>query len=309
MKTTQQRFGLPYKGSKNSIAMDILRFLPAGNRLCDLCGGGGAITHAALSSGTWKWQKFLYNEINPLVCKAFSMAVHGDFKGETRWISREEFFRLKDTDPYAAFCFSFSNDLKTYCYGKDIEPWKKAVHYARVLGDTSLLASYGISLDGSREDIRLHFEEYRQKYGQKIGDRVHCGDLESLQSLERLESLQSLERLQSQLTITCDSYESYSHLPGDVVYLDIPYEDTDCGSYSGFSHRDFYAWASTRPYQIFFSSYPLPSSSPFFLVWQQQKRQLCNDKDNSTLATECIYSNFPVEHPSLLPEEPMLFDF
>ena len=297
------RYGLPYKGSKNSIAMDILRFLPAGNRLCDLCGGGGAITHAALSSGTWKWQKFLYNEINPLVCKAFSMAVHGDFKGEKRWISREDFFRLKDFDPYAAFCFSFSNDLKTYCYGKDIEPWKKAVHYARVLGDTSLLQQWGIFSDGSREDIRLHFEEYREKYGRKIGDRAHCGDLQSLQSLE------SLERLESQLIITCDSYESYSYLPGDVPYLDIPYEDTACGSYSGFSHRDFYAWASTRPYQLFFSSYPLPSSSPFFLVWQQQKRQLCNDKDNSTLATECIYSNFPVEHPSLLPEEPTLFDF
>ena len=38
--------------------------------------------------------------------------------------------RLKDTDPYVAICFSFGNDLKTYCYGKDIEETKKALHYA-----------------------------------------------------------------------------------------------------------------------------------------------------------------------------------
>lgn len=41
-----------------------------------------------------------------------------------------DFFRLKDTDPYVAICFSFGNDLKTYCYGKEVEPLKKALHYA-----------------------------------------------------------------------------------------------------------------------------------------------------------------------------------
>ena len=47
--------------------------------------------------------------------------------------------RLKDTDPYVAICFSFGNDLKTYCYGKDIEETKKALHYA------IFFSSYGLS--------------------------------------------------------------------------------------------------------------------------------------------------------------------
>ena len=41
-------FGLPYQGSKNDIAWQIVGNLPSGKRLVDLFGGGGAITHAAL---------------------------------------------------------------------------------------------------------------------------------------------------------------------------------------------------------------------------------------------------------------------
>lgn len=36
-------YGMPYLGSKNSIAEDIIDFLPSGNRLVDLFGGGGQL--------------------------------------------------------------------------------------------------------------------------------------------------------------------------------------------------------------------------------------------------------------------------
>ena len=67
------------------------------------------------------------------------MAINGEFNNENRWISREEFYQLKDTDPYVAICFSFGNNLVDYLYGKDVEPIKKALHYARVLNNQSLL--------------------------------------------------------------------------------------------------------------------------------------------------------------------------
>ena len=121
------RYGLPYKGSKNQIAEKIIKYLPKGKRLVDLFGGGGAISHCAALSG--KWKAVLYNEINPLVCKGFKMAINGEFKNEKRWISHEEFMRLRDTDPYVAICFSFSNDLRSYAYSKDVEPFKEALHY------------------------------------------------------------------------------------------------------------------------------------------------------------------------------------
>lgn len=35
------RYGIPYQGSKNSIAREIVRFLPATGTLIDICAGGG----------------------------------------------------------------------------------------------------------------------------------------------------------------------------------------------------------------------------------------------------------------------------
>ena len=76
-----RRYGMPYKGSKNKIAENIIGFLPSAEWFYDLFGGGGAITHCALLSG--KWKHVVYNEINPVVCKGFKMAIHGEFKNET----------------------------------------------------------------------------------------------------------------------------------------------------------------------------------------------------------------------------------
>ena len=42
------RYGVQYQGSKNSIAREIVRFLPAAGTLIDICAGGCAITHAAM---------------------------------------------------------------------------------------------------------------------------------------------------------------------------------------------------------------------------------------------------------------------
>ena len=152
-------FGMPYQGSKNKLAKDIIEQMPPAEHFYDLFGGGGAITHCAVLSGKYKYVH--YNEINPLVVKGFEMAINGEFNNENRWISREEFYQLKDTDPYVAICFSFGNNLVDYLYGKDIEPIKKALHYARVLNNQSLL------------DV----------------------ELQRVESYERLKRLQSLESL------------------------------------------------------------------------------------------------------------------
>lgn len=155
-------YGMPYKGSKNKIAKKIIDVLPEAECFVDLFGGGGAMSHCAAMSG--KYQKIIYNEIDPVIAKGFQMAINGKFKGENRWISREEFHLLKESDPYAAMCFSFGNDLKTYCYSNEIEYWKKAVHYARAFDDYSKLAEFGITSDGSREDIKKNHKEYKEKY-------------------------------------------------------------------------------------------------------------------------------------------------
>ena len=55
-------YGIPYRGSKNKIAKDIIEMLPPGHRFVDLFAGGCAITHCGMLSG--KWKEFLANDIN-----------------------------------------------------------------------------------------------------------------------------------------------------------------------------------------------------------------------------------------------------
>ena len=93
----KKSWGLPYMGSKNSIAKDIVNALPSGERLVDLFAGGCAITDYALKN-TNKFSRFLVNDINGWSPQMYVKALAGGFKDEERWISRQDFFRLKDTD-------------------------------------------------------------------------------------------------------------------------------------------------------------------------------------------------------------------
>jgi len=121
-------YGLPYKGSKNRIAKKILDVLPPAPVLYDVFAGGCAITHAALLSG--KYSRVVANDINGMIPHAFESAITGGFSNEDRWISRDDFQKLYKTDPYVAICFSFGNNLHDYCYARELEPYKRALHYA-----------------------------------------------------------------------------------------------------------------------------------------------------------------------------------
>lgn len=65
LNMTKMTYGVPFRGSKNRIAKDIIEQLPSGNRLVDLFCGGCAITHAATLSD--KWEKVLSNDPYPVM--------------------------------------------------------------------------------------------------------------------------------------------------------------------------------------------------------------------------------------------------
>ena len=138
------KYGLPYKGSKNKLAERIVRLLPKRTNLVDLFCGGCAVSHAALLMG--KYEHIHINDINWMCPTLFIDALNGKYNDENRWISREDFFRLKDTDPYVAVVWSFGNNLRSYLYSKEIEPLKKAVHYAMFFSDYSLGKELGHDL-------------------------------------------------------------------------------------------------------------------------------------------------------------------
>ncbi|MCD8288566.1 MAG: DNA adenine methylase [Prevotella sp.] len=143
------RYGIGYLGSKNDIADKIIALLPPAETFVDLFAGGCAVTHAAMLSG--KYKRFIVNDI----CDApqlFIDAINGKYKDEKRWISREDFFALKDSDPYVRYVWSFGNNGNDYIYGRHIEGYKKAYHYAVFYEDYSLWEKMGIIIPQATRD-------------------------------------------------------------------------------------------------------------------------------------------------------------
>lgn len=190
----RKNYGLPYMGSKNKLAEEIVNFLPQKKVLVDLFGGGGAISVCASQSG--KYEKIIYNELNTLIAETFQKALNGDYENERRWVSREEFEKLKKTDGYVAICFSFSNNCNTYMYGPKIEPYKRAYHYAIVFDDFRPFNE--LFDDETTEKIKKSVEgitdlkERRIKFSHALGDYIlsleKCVPLESNEKLDTVKN-------------------------------------------------------------------------------------------------------------------------
>lgn len=198
----RKNYGLPYMGSKNKLAEEIVNFLPQKKVLVDLFGGGGAISVCASQSG--KYEKIIYNELNTIIAETFQKAINGEYENERRWVSREEFEKLKKTDGYVAICFSFSNNCNTYIYGPKIEPYKRAYHYAIVFDDFRPFNE--LFDDETTEKIKKSVEgitdlkERRIKFSHALGDYIL--------SLEKCEHLEIKERLDT-VKYTVDVHPTY----------------------------------------------------------------------------------------------------
>lgn len=269
-------YGLPYKGSKSLIATKVLEHLPSAPVLVDLFCGGCAIAHAALLSG--KFDKVIINDIEGGVSQLFLDAVQGKFKNETRWISREEFFRLRETDSYVRYIWSFGNNGRDYLYSKSIEPYKKALHYAVFFGDFDELHRL-CPLVADDAEKALQGINYLKQRRIAIGKAIVAAlkakatieDVETnplylsvrrnklsgrLQSLECLESLESLESLERHNT----DYRNVELPDNSIVYCDPPYANTNRYGLNGsrFDNEAFWEWARHCRQPVFISEYEAP---------------------------------------------------
>ena len=281
---TGNRYGVPYQGNKSRIADILISVLPAGRRLVDLFGGGGAITHCAMLSD--KWEYFLYNDINPMITGLFMDAIHGKYHDERRVITREDFERLKDTDAYVKYIWSFGNNGTGYLWRENIEELKCTACHA--------------IMDDNIQDRRLAYMKYVKLLKSTKGDikkRIDVDAVDRLQNLERLQAMESLEALE-RLEAVNISYTDYEYQDGDIVYCDIPYEQSGkkkCDDYGvQFDNAEFYEWAKSRPYQVFFSSYDISDDS-FYKIKIKDVQSLIGSNTNGTKVAEYLYSNMPIE--------------
>lgn len=295
-------YGLPYKGSKNKIANWVCDILPNANTLYDLFAGGGAITH--YSSLNNKYKNYIVNDLNPLCIKGFKMALNGEFKNEKRWISREDFFKLKETDYYATCCYSFGNDFESYACKKNIEQYKKALHYSVFFNDNSLLSKFvdvtnleytsDVIQDRMRH-LRKYLSDFKDKNILLENLATSQQSLKSLERLERLQGLERLERLQGLNNLQKDNIKFYSddyqNIPltdeKAIIYCDIPYKNTSKYKFP-FNYERFYLWAEKQEIPIYISEYQMPKDR-FICVAEKEKRCILSSANNSKITIERIF--------------------
>ena len=302
--TKCRRFGISYMGSKNKIVKALISQLPSAKYFVDLFAGGCAMTHGAMLSG--KYERFIANDISDAP-SLFQRAINGEFRDEKRWISRDDFFALKDSDPYVRYCWSFGNKGNNYLYSKEIEPYKKAFWEFAVFKNAEPLKEFGFNVDEFLDlptsyERRIAFRQHLAKlpFVDKKGSHFyykpselkkhkgfnnntrldHLESLQSLERLERLERLQSLERLE----IHQKDYKRVE-LPEPsecVIYCDPPYinsvgyhKQTLKNGKTSFNHGEFYDYVellARQGYKVFISEYEMPKDR-FKSVFSVTKRQ------------------------------------
>jgi 16S rRNA G966 N2-methylase RsmD len=280
-------------GSKSQIAEKIIHYLPAGSRLVDLFGGGGAISHCAVLSN--KWDTVTYNEINPGVCKLFRDCIEGKYtpgKFVPSWVSREDFAANKDTDAYIKYFWSFGNGGGSYLYGLDIEDDIRILHKAVVFNDLSEINKVFPAFKGFPAWFKTI--EQRRVYMRQYAIRNNQLQLKQLAVAERLNRLCHLEGLQRaliplgdkqhKLTINNQSYKDVAITDDDIIYCDPPYVNTRQYTKETFDTAAFWDWVRECSSCVIVSEYNAPpdiieiANNPKVSLFSAEKRVVKSEK-------------------------------
>lgn len=207
----------------------------------------------------------------------FKDAILGKFTDEKRWISHDEFFEKRcKGDMYIDLCFSFGNNADgSYAFSKELEPYKKAAHYAILVGDYSLvkeLFGVDVSYIGMIEDISERYSAYKRIIKEKTSYGDGFRRLQSLERLLRIDGLKSLNRphINEIMTVTSKSYDEVCVEANSVIYCDIPYKNTAPYNKRTFDYDSFYDWACSQDSLVFISEYDMPSDR-FTCIAEKQK--------------------------------------
>ena len=277
-------------GSKSTILPSIFANLPKADHFYDLFGGGFSVSHYALLHKMNKYKTIHYNEIQENTIELIKKAISGFYNYKNfkpPFITREDFFKLKDEDAYVKFCWSFGNNGAGYIFGKDIEKQKESIHNAVVFGvfDSFSKSFFGFTKWHTDDIIKrrlLIYEIIREK-------NLNRMELQQLEQLERLQKLERLEQLEQKLIITAKDYREVDILNKSIIYCDPPYENTN--SYGiNFNKKEFLDWASNINHPVFISEYEIKDSR-FKLIYEIDKRSLFSKGNNSKTISEKLYWN------------------
>ena len=230
----RNNLGLPYKGSKNTIANQIVAQFPKAHSFLDACCGGGAVLEAAYLSG--KFDRVDGIDIDDGIITLLN-AVFRDF-GKIDYEHKQlvtaerykEAVRSRATleDAVDRFIASFGFNGYDYQWGEKRRHLKYLVHQSMTLP----------TLDGRRTAFHSFIRDLI-KSGTVEGDRwsIELSEIKNLGHTEQATNLCRLQKVEQVMSVASQSqhtelnilkksmfdidYELY-----DVIYFDPPYADT-----------------------------------------------------------------------------------
>ena len=315
---------IPYMGSKRGSAGKIYQAIknmePDGKILADLFCGGFAISEYFYKQG---WQ-VIANDSNKYVIGLLKKVIIEGLpeKVVTKFISRSKFFDVmnnpdKYEDWYVGYvqcCWSFGNNQKTYLFGKDTEPSKKAGHELVINKNPELIKKLIPNIPQKYIDGILKQDNWHKRrmalnmVSRKLKTRIY--ELEQLQQLQRLEQLQQLERLQrlqqleqlerlqqlerlerlERLELSSKDYRKVKIPKGAIIYCDIPYNGTAEYKQDSFNHVEFWQWVrnKSKTNKVYISEYNAPDD--FKRILSFGRNSSLHGGYNKNQPDECLFT-------------------
>jgi len=324
-------YGIPYMGSKGTIADQVVIVFPKAENFYDLFGGGFSITHAMIKRRSKDFKTFYFNEIKSDIVDLIKDAICGKYNYDVfkpEWISKEDFVKRLN-EPYIRICWSFGNNQKGYMFSTEIEPYKKSMHNAivfnqfddlakKVIGSTGFKEGYSIQqrrlflrnrieyfrLNGIPDFLIKFLNDKQQKQLQSVTGSYQLQRLEQLQQLEQLERLQQLQQLErleqlqqlrrlQQLPSVEFSSKSYDQV--EIKPNSIVYCDPPykgTADYgSKFDTSKFLNWAHEQTEPVFISEYKITDKRFKRIKSFAKRSMLSSQKDIRKVMSENIYIN------------------
>lgn len=266
-------YGLPYIGSKNLIARELLQQMPRRDYFVDLFAGGGAMWHAAAESG--KYSRYLVNEYNEQQCDFLRDCALGIYNESNGWVSSDEFMQKCSESAFLRCVWSFGNTADCYFCASVLEDWERALFHAYEFGDYSIFKDIGFAGDTVYlEDIKRRTDYYKRKYEDYKGVKIDFRNWHVSNPHIQLQRLRAFHKQCERMDIvrktdfSAKSYDEVEIPENALIYCDPPYINT-AGYGVDFDHARFYDWCRAQKELVLISEYTMPDD--FIPIWRKQK--------------------------------------
>ena len=292
-------YGLPYQGSKNTIAERIVSSLPSGTNFVDCCCGGGAILQAAAMSGKYKTVTG-YDTNKAIVGLIKATMINFDTIDYEHFpaVDKQTFYAARDRnatleDWLIRYTCSFGFKGQEYLWGENRIKYKTLLHNAVALPTIE-------ERRGALRELMVCLAKDKLSESD-LKNLCHNEQLTNLNRFHEVELAMKGRKSKTKLNVICGSMFDIHFENYDVIYFDPPYAGTTGYNHGAFSQIMFKALLRAlldSGKTVFVSEYNAPDPE-FVEVASFQKAMTLKCDENRTATEKLFYGGTKSKYEEL----------